>query len=129
MERYETEAESFTKIIEDPEDPDILWLAARLMGLARFDKASETFTFYAPDSDNPSHGTSHPNLYEILHDSTEETIWLGGWYGGGLNRFDKQTERFTHYTHDPADPNTISIDAIASIYQDAEYAQITDEDI
>ena len=32
----------------------------------------------------------------------------GGTLGGGLNRFDRDTETFTHYRYDPVDPHGIS---------------------
>ena len=44
---------------------------------------------------------------------------LAAWYGGGLNKFDKRSETFTHYVHDPKDPTTISTDTLADIYQQA----------
>jgi ligand-binding sensor domain-containing protein len=35
------------------------------------------------------------------------TIWIGT-AGGGLNRFDRKTEQFVRYFHDPNDPNSLS---------------------
>jgi ligand-binding sensor domain-containing protein len=35
-----------------------------------------------------------------------------------LNRYDATTEQFTHYRHDPDDPNTLSSDNVAALYQD-----------
>ncbi|HNT77395.1 MAG TPA: two-component regulator propeller domain-containing protein, partial [Anaerolineae bacterium] len=118
LQRYQTEAESFTKIIQDPSNPNILWLGARLLGFAKFEKDSETFTFYEPDTEHPEQGVSYAYMFEVLHDRSREVIWLGSWHGGGLNKFDKQSEVFTHYLADPDDPNTLSADAIAALYQD-----------
>ena len=39
--------------------------------------------------------------------------------GGGLNKFDPTTERFTRYRHDPDNPNSISGDAVKSIARDS----------
>jgi signal transduction histidine kinase/ligand-binding sensor domain-containing protein/CheY-like chemotaxis protein len=116
--RYQTEAESFTKIIEDPDNPDILWLGTRLMGFAKFEKGTETFTFYTSDAASPGAGPNTRYIYEIVHDRHEPVIWLGGWYGGGLNKFEKATETFTHYSHNPDDPQSLSTDSVAAIYQD-----------
>ena len=44
-------------------------------------------------------------------------MWIGT-YGGGLNRFDRGTERFIHYKYNPRDPNSLSNDYIRVIYED-----------
>ncbi|MBN2001725.1 MAG: response regulator, partial [Anaerolineae bacterium] len=119
LQRYQTEAESFTKIIQDPSDTNILWLGVRLLGFAKFEKDSGTFKFYEPDTEHPEQGVSYAYMFEVLHDRSREVIWLGSWHGGGLNKFDKQSEVFTHYLADPNDPNSLSADAITAIYQDA----------
>ncbi len=117
--RYAAEAESFTKIVEVPhQDPHILWLGTHMAGLAKFDKQSATFTFYKPDPEHPRNGPSNTYVQEVFYDDQDEVIWLGGSYGGGLNRFDPKTEKFTHYAADPGDPNSLSCDAIAAIYRD-----------
>jgi signal transduction histidine kinase/CheY-like chemotaxis protein/streptogramin lyase len=35
-----------------------------------------------------------------------------------LNRFDRETEQFTRYQHDPADPGTLSHNQVTTIYED-----------
>ena len=44
-------------------------------------------------------------------------LWLGT-EGGGLNRFDPDTETFTRYQHDPDDPNSIGSDDVYGVYGD-----------
>jgi diguanylate cyclase (GGDEF)-like protein len=44
-------------------------------------------------------------------------LWIGT-MGGGLNRLDPATGRFTALRHDPADASTISSDAIMSLFED-----------
>ena len=39
---------------------------------------------------------------------------------GGLNRFDPTTERFSHYTHAPDNPDSLSSNTITAIYEDHE---------
>jgi transcriptional regulator with GAF, ATPase, and Fis domain/streptogramin lyase len=41
-----------------------------------------------------------------------------GTYGGGLNKFDRQTGRFYHYQNSPNNPNSISGNAIRFIFED-----------
>ncbi|QTA90979.1 hybrid sensor histidine kinase/response regulator [Desulfonema magnum] len=116
--RYETQAESLTKILEDPRNPDILWLGSHMTGLGKFEKSSETFTFYPPDAKHPHKGPVNNYVQELIHDAHEEILWLGGYFGGGLNKFDKRTERFTHYLSAPSTPGTLSAEAVGGIYQD-----------
>jgi signal transduction histidine kinase/FixJ family two-component response regulator len=41
-----------------------------------------------------------------------------GTLGGGLNKFDRSTQSFTHYKADPDNPNSLSRDLIWTIYTD-----------
>ena len=43
----------------------------------------------------------------IVEDSSG-IIWIGT-YGGGLNRWDKKTNQFTHFRHDPSNPKTLRV--------------------
>ena len=43
---------------------------------------------------------------------------LVGTVSGGLNRFHVASEKFTHYTHNPDDPNSISHNRVNVVYQD-----------
>ncbi len=117
--RYKGEAESFTRVVQDSDDPDILWMGTHVAGFARFNKQTEQFTFYKPDPKAPEKGPGNTYIYEVVHDVRDDVIWLGGYFGGGLNRFDVRSETFTHYLADPGDPDAVSADAIAAIYQDA----------
>jgi signal transduction histidine kinase len=54
-------------------------------------------------------------ILSIFEDSGG-TLWIGGW-GGGLNRFDKQNQKFMRYTHDPEDPHSICDDIVNSIHE------------
>ncbi len=118
--RFPAETDGFTGIIEDPDDPNILWLGTLVAGFAKFDKKNEQFTFYKQDTLNPTRGPSTGYIYTILYDRQEKIIWMGGRYGGGLNKFDIRTETFTHYKSVPDDPQSLGADVIASIYQDAD---------
>ena len=44
-------------------------------------------------------------------------IWIGT-ENGGLNTFDPITGIFTHYRHDPGNPNSLSHNNVSSIYED-----------
>ena len=46
------------------------------------------------------------------------TVWITTW-GGGLNRFDKQTRQFRYYTHHPDKADSLSTDAALSVFRDS----------
>jgi ligand-binding sensor domain-containing protein len=54
-------------------------------------------------------------LSAILID-TSGYIWVGT--GNGLDRFNPQTGKFTHYRSEVDDPRSLSSNSIFSIYQD-----------
>ena len=47
-----------------------------------------------------------------------ELLWIGTW-DGGLNKMDRSTNKFTHYKHNPDDKNSLSDNAISSIFEDS----------
>jgi DNA-binding NtrC family response regulator/ligand-binding sensor domain-containing protein len=65
-------------------------------------------------SDNKS--LSHNEVYAICEDKSGK-LWIGT-NGGGLNVFDKKTNSFTRYSHDPLDSRSISYNEIRSIFKD-----------
>lgn len=58
---------------------------------------------------------SHSFVTAILPEASEKNppLWIGT--ANGLNRFDTQRETFTNYLHDPADPHSLSSNAIAAL--------------
>ena len=113
------EGSGIAEIVEDPDNPDILWLGGVYIGFAKFQKASHTLTYYPFNPEHREKGVSGSDITEALHDRREPIIWLGSWSGGGLNKFDKRTETFTHYLSRPDDPQSLSYNEIGGLYQDA----------
>jgi signal transduction histidine kinase/ligand-binding sensor domain-containing protein len=64
-------------------------------GLNRYDGYS--FTVYRHDPDDPR-SLSHNRVWSLFED-TSGVLWVGT-YGGGLNRFDRDTGQFTRYDAD-----------------------------
>jgi signal transduction histidine kinase/ligand-binding sensor domain-containing protein len=89
-----------------------LWVATE-DGLNRFD--GYTFKVFRNDPEDP-HSLSNSTLL-ALHEDRLGGIWVGT-FGGGLNRYDPETEQFTRYRHDPEDSNSLSSDYVRSIYRD-----------
>jgi ligand-binding sensor domain-containing protein len=100
-----------------------LWLGTLGQGLFMFQPQTETFTHFVHEPENP-HSLSH-NIVRALAVDAEGSLWVGTL--GGLDRLllnpfptDSTQSEFLHYRHDPADPGTISSDAIESLYVDRE---------
>ena len=101
---------SVYSIIQDRQG--FMWFATA-SGLNRYD--GYDFTVYKPD---PIDSTSLSGIiiYGLLEDNFGD-IWVAT-RGGGLNKFNRETEQFTHYTHDPNDRNSISTNNLSLVYED-----------
>lgn len=82
-------------------------------GLNKYD--GYHFTVYKYDLQDP-HSLSSNNVYAVYEDKAG-VIWVGA-NGGGLNKFDRDSEKFTRYQHDEANPKSLSNDAVRVIYED-----------
>ena len=90
-----------------------MWFATE-DGLNRYD--GNTFVVYKNNPADPN--TLSANFIQSLIEDGHGYLWIGTW-GGGLDKLDPRTERFTHYRYNPSNPNSISGDAIKSIGQDS----------
>jgi signal transduction histidine kinase/ligand-binding sensor domain-containing protein/DNA-binding NarL/FixJ family response regulator len=95
-----------------------LWFATG-DGLSRYDGYS--FRVYRFDRGNPN-SPSNNSIVAILQ-GQGNILWLAT-TGGGVDRFDPATETFTHYSHDPANPNSLSGNHISKygLYEDRQGA-------
>jgi len=96
-----------------------LWVGT-LGGLDLFDPRTLRFTHFLHDPDDP-HSLPDNQITE-LYASPSGELWIGTWYGG-LATLDpdawRQGEaRFISYRHDPANPNSLSDNAVWAIHQD-----------
>ncbi|MDZ7291176.1 MAG: ATP-binding protein [candidate division KSB1 bacterium] len=91
------------------------WLGTT-QGLMFFDTRQKTFKRYRNDPKDRA-SLSHNFVRAVIADpfEPERYLWVGT-AGGGLNRFDRQTETFTHFTAKDGLPN----DVIYAILADAE---------
>ncbi len=55
------------------------------------------------------------NMVSTLCEDKDGDIWAGCGWGGGLNKFNRDTEKFTRYLPNPNNPASISSDRIKSI--------------
>ncbi len=84
-------------------------------GLVRYD--GHGFTTYKPDPDDP-HSLSG-RLIRSLYEDRAGRLWIGT-TSGGLNRFDRERERFIHYRHDSQDPESLGSDSVSAIWEDGD---------
>lgn len=89
-----------------------LWIAT-LEGLNRYD--GNTITVFR-NKENDTTSISHNTVRSLLVDRSG-ALWAGT-ADGGLNRFDPVTERFIRFTHDPANPRSLSGGHIGCLYED-----------
>jgi PAS domain S-box-containing protein len=83
-----------------------LWIGTA-MGLDSFSGGAAQFTHY-------------PDVQEeigVIYEDTTGLLWIGT-YGSGLFQYDRIAHQFVQYMPDPADPNSLSDDAVISIYED-----------
>ncbi|MEM1190298.1 MAG: two-component regulator propeller domain-containing protein [Pseudomonadota bacterium] len=82
-------------------------------GLKRFD-GIEIETFENRYDDPASLASDWVWAVTVARDGT---LWVGT-DGGGLDRFDRDSDTFVHYRHDPNNPATLSSDRIRVVYED-----------
>jgi len=90
-----------------------LWIGTQ-DGLNRYD--GYNFKVYKHDPGDAG-SISHNSILAIMEDA-DGFLWIGTW-GGGLNRFDPVTERFTSYRSIPDDPASLSNDVVTALRQDS----------
>ncbi|MBI3194245.1 MAG: hypothetical protein HYZ34_07255 [Ignavibacteriae bacterium] len=79
----------------------VLWVGTQ-RGLNRYNRESETFTRYLHDPNNSQ--TLRTDDIRCITEDTSGILWLGT-NGGGLNRFDRETETFSALTTEDGLPN------------------------
>lgn len=106
--------DSIRFIIEDRDDPSILWMGSNLGGFHRFDKKSQTFYNYLIDTSDEA-ALNNASVVHLLQDD-EGYIWLST-NGGGMLQFDKKTDEFKRYIYDEQDENSIGSNFIWEVQQ------------
>jgi PAS domain S-box-containing protein len=89
-----------------------IWIGTQ-DGLNRYD--GYQMKVFRHNNDVP--GSLSENTIRTLYLDHAGTLWVGTW-NGGLNRYDRGTETFTHYQHDSEKTNTLSNDGVFTILED-----------
>lgn len=89
-----------------------LWFATE-DGLNRYN--GYTFTVFKNEPGNP-YSISNNSISDIIEDQNGD-IWVAT-RGGGLNRFDRETERFEHFKPDENDSTSLSDSYVTALFED-----------
>ncbi len=89
-----------------------IWIGTQ-EGLNRYD--GNDIVVFEYDGDNPN-SLSNNWIWDIFVDR-EGNLWVGT-DGGGLDRYDPETESFIHFRHDPDNPDSLSNNRVRVIHQD-----------
>ena len=144
LNRFDPVTETFTRYGNDPSDPTslshkhvselyedrqgMLWVGTQGGGLNRLDPATETFTRFEHDEDDPT--SVLDNWISVIEEDSRGVLWIGtgsrivrdglstSSTRGGLSRFDRATETFVHYQHDPQIPGSLLANNVESILAD-----------
>jgi PAS domain S-box-containing protein len=102
-------------ILEDSKG--YLWLGTRFGGLCRINRKTKKQTIYyqKPGLVNGLSSNNILSLIEVI-ESDKQVIWIGT-DGGGLNRFEPATGKFTVYKSNNRQPDGPSSNSVSSIIQ------------
>jgi signal transduction histidine kinase/CheY-like chemotaxis protein/ligand-binding sensor domain-containing protein len=97
-------------ILEDSNNK--LWIGTYGGGLYLFDHASGTFRHVATNS-----SSSGPEYVRALGEDDQGQLWVC-MENGGLTILNTQTEKFSHYSWDEVDQESLSDNSVWSVYRD-----------
>jgi len=95
-----------------------IWSASWGGGISRYNLATDDFTNYKPDPNNPDSISRDGKIWWVYEDS-QARIWATTPRIGGLALLNQETGTFTHYRHDPTDDNTPSSNNLTVIDEDS----------
>ena len=91
-----------------------MWFGTR-EGLDRYDG----YTFIVYKNKAGDDNSLANNLVQGIVEDAQGYLWIGSW-GGGIDRFDRRTERWQHYRHNPADPHSLSSNVVLCLLMDSQ---------
>ena len=139
LDRFDPVSNTFTHYRHDPDKPESLahdyvwailedhlgnlWVGTN-DGLDLLDPDSGTFKHYKYSEDDP--GSLSHNVIRSLYEDRSGTLWAGTGFvydtsseEGGLNRFNRESQTFTRYLHDPEDPGSLIGNKVRAILEDS----------
>jgi signal transduction histidine kinase/ligand-binding sensor domain-containing protein len=138
LDRFEPQSGTFTHFRHDPGDPSSLsndevsvvmidhfgnvWVGTS-GGLDLLDQKTGKFTHYRHDEED-STSISY-DVVRAVYEDRAGTLWVGTGFiwedndRGGLNRFNRETGKFTRFESDPANPHTLIHNKVRAIFEDS----------
>ena len=94
-----------------------VWLGTQSEGLIKYNTTNDTYVHYRPDpsSDNKE-SLLHSAGITAIHIDAQNTVWIAT-FGGGLSRYNRETDDFTTYLKSADDIYTMSSNNIMTISQ------------
>ncbi|RYY11022.1 MAG: hypothetical protein EOO04_35945, partial [Chitinophagaceae bacterium] len=90
----------------------LLWIGTFFGGIDIINPEFSFNSYYRPSIDNKGLNSS---IVSNVSEDAEGNLWVGT-DDAGLNYFDRAKGTFSHYTHDPANPHSISSNAIKTTF-------------
>jgi ligand-binding sensor domain-containing protein len=103
-------------ILEDSQDE--LWIGTNA-GLYRYHRERDAFIIYRHDPQDTASISSNVivTICEASAASRKTELWIGTG-GGGINRYDREKNAFTHYRHHSQNSSTLNSDNVVCIRED-----------
>ncbi len=98
------------------ENDKTLWVGTDTAGILLFDPVKEIFYKQYHKEKTNTNSLSNNRIWKLFKDSKEQ-IWVAT-FGGGLNKYNKNTDDFKAFKNNPDDPNSISGNKITTIFED-----------
>ncbi|MEQ9482947.1 two-component regulator propeller domain-containing protein [Coleofasciculus sp. F4-SAH-05] len=100
-----------------------LWIGTLNGGLNQFDRETGQFIHYQHDPIKPN-SLINNTVGSITEDKggnlwLATSSWYGESYGKKLDKFNPETEQFTHYSNDPSNPTTLNDTVFVSLLIDS----------
>jgi ligand-binding sensor domain-containing protein/signal transduction histidine kinase len=134
LEKYDHATDSFVHFQNIPSDPtsissnmcyclfedrsSIIYVGTDFGGISTLDRRKNRFSWHAHDPSD-SWSLNNDNVNAVYEDPADggSTLWIGT-AGGGLSRFDRQSETFSSYKHNPENSTSLSDDVVRCIAKD-----------
>ncbi len=100
----------------------ILWIGTN-RGLSRQDPENQEFIHYTGSTQDPYQNepidpqTITPGSVTAIYEDVANNLWVGT--TNGLNKFNPETDTFTHILSSPKQVNSLTSNSITSIFQDS----------
>ncbi len=100
-----------------------MWILFQGQGMNRFDTKTEMFYGYQPDPDKPGSISGiqiqplTSNINNVFFEDRSNNLWIGS--QTGLNLYNRSTDSFRNFYHDPNDLNSLSDNRILSLSGDS----------